>query len=272
MASMKKNRLPSNSTISEIKNYEQCRAFLKNTGFCLRYGANNALPISSMFDAIAGKSKDLNKAEQTLAIELTNELLQKHEVVEVNVIADRVCLVHRTLIPCLYKMVRNKSLSGALASLSRDAKEILALIEEKGEITTGDVRRQLGIQSSKTSDDHAYVILGELQRNILIDRGPFKVTNKAIPYLSKEGYPYHLFTEAHPELAKEADEMSLDDARSKWLLSFLRVQKQCPVKKMTSIFKRFLTPEEVDATLDLFIPARKIKLEKQGRNMMAVVL
>jgi hypothetical protein len=252
-----------------LKNIEQTRKFVMNAGVCLRYGSNDALPIASMYEAVFGDTNKPTKEDLKIAIDLTNQLLAKHDVVEVNVIADRVCLVHRSLMPAIYQMVRQKIDSGHIPKLSPQAKKTLSLIQDKGEIVTGDVRKLFGIPSAKTGKDPAYEILGELQHHLLVDRGPFKVSNEAIPYLAKEGYPYHLFTEAHAELAKEASKMSFEEACEKWLLSFLKTTKACSVRKMVSIFKLFLSAEEINTGLELLISRKKVRLNQSGRNLSA---
>jgi hypothetical protein len=230
--------------MKKVTTFEQARDFVKKAGFCLRYWGNDAVPIPSFYDAVLGKAKDRAKVDATPAIELVNRLLEKHEVVEVTVIADRVCLVHRSLMPALFKLVRAKSESGALPALSPEAIEVLSLLEEKGEIVTGDVRKLLGAASTKTSDDPAYVVLGELQKHLRIDRGPFKITNRAIPYLAKEGYPYHVFEEAHLELANEAAELGVEEARKAWLKAYSKAQPGVPPRKLASLFKGFLSKDE----------------------------
>ena len=224
-----------------------------------------------MYDAVLGRQKKPSSADQKIAIQLTNQLLEKHEAIEVNVIAGRVCLVHRSIMPILYSLVKQKSKSGAIPKLSSAAEEVLSLIQEQGQIVTGDVRKLLGIPSSRTSDDPAYLVLNELQRHLLIDRGPFKISNQAIPYLAREGYPYHLFEEAHLELAEEGEEIKADRARNQWLMAFLKSCGECSLRKMESIFKVFLTRDEIESGLQELVSARKIKIEKGKGKLNASV-
>lgn len=253
----------------KTKTYDEARAFLKQAGFCLRYWGSDSLPIPSIYEAVLGEKKKASPAELKVAIELTNQLLEKHEAIEVNVIAERICLVHRSLVPVLYSLVREKSKSRYIPSLSHEAEQVLSLVQERGQIATGDVRKLLGIPSSKSSDDPAYLVLSELQRHLLIDRGPFRISNRGIPYLPKEGYPYHLFEEAHLELATEGQNISPEQARNRWLMSFLKSSAGCPMRKMASIFKLFLTKNEIGYSLRELASAGKIKLEKAGGALCA---
>src|SRR5256885_17234853 len=69
--------------------------FMKSVTFALRYNSTPSLPLASMFEAAHDKRR---------AIELTNALLARDEVVETNVIAGRLVLVHRDIVPALYSL------------------------------------------------------------------------------------------------------------------------------------------------------------------------
>jgi hypothetical protein len=63
---------------------------MKSVKLALRYGATPVLPLASIY-AAAGDPRR--------AIELTNALLARGEVIETNVIADRLVLAHRDVVP-----------------------------------------------------------------------------------------------------------------------------------------------------------------------------
>ena len=88
--------------------------------------------------------------------------------------------------------------------------------------------------------DPADVALADLQRELLIDRGPSSVPKNGIPYLSKEGFPYRVFEKAHPELVKAAKKLKIDDA----IQIILKATKTFPTKKTASMFKLCLTEAE----------------------------
>src|SRR5262245_64949855 len=108
--------------------------FIKLVKFALRYNSTPALPLASMYSAARDKR---------LAIVLTNALLARKEAVETNVIADRLVLVHRDVVPALYA-VRTRLRA---AELSDAAERALKLIEEEGTASVGEVRRFLGVRS-----------------------------------------------------------------------------------------------------------------------------
>ena len=70
-------------------------------------------------------------------------------------------------------------------------------------------------------------LFGDLQRELLIDRGPSSVPKNGIPYLSKEGFPYRVFEKAHPELVTAAKKLKIDDA----IQIILKATKTFPPKK-----------------------------------------
>jgi hypothetical protein len=169
--------------------------------------------------------------DKRVAIELANALLASKEVVETNVIADRMVLVHRDVVPALY-LLRSRHRA---SKLSDNAARAFELIRENGTASVGDVRRFLGVEGLKRPDP-ADVAVGELQREMLIDRGPSSVPKNGIPYLSKEGFPYRVFEKAHPDLVKAAKKLSAEDA-----LQIIRdAIGQITPRKFASMFKLIL--------------------------------
>src|SRR5262245_39348978 len=125
------------ATINRIQTENDAIRFMKTVKFALRYNSTPSLPLASMYAAAAG--------DQRVAIELTNVLLARDEVVETNVIADRLVLVHRELVPALYALrVRFRA-----AQLPADADHAFKLIQNDGTATAGDVRRFLGVDGMK---------------------------------------------------------------------------------------------------------------------------
>lgn len=216
---------------AEVRTEDDAIRFVKEAKFVLRYNSTPGLPLPSMYAA----------ADQRRAIELTNALLARDEVVETNVIADRLVLVHHSLVPALYALrIRFRA-----QTLSDHARQALALINDDGSATAGDVRRYLGVDGMKRPDP-ADLALAELQRDLLIDRGPVDVPKKGIPYLSKEGYPYRIFEKAHPNLVKAASK--LKPARA--FESVTAALPSVPRKKLISMFKLCLAIEERTAYLE----------------------
>lgn len=210
-----------------IRTEDDAIRFLKTVKFALRYNSSPSLPLASMY-AAAGDTRR--------AIELTNALLARDEAVETNVIADRLVLVHRSVVPALYAArVRFRS-----NKLSDDAGRVFRLIEREGTASAGDVRRYLGVDGLKRPDP-ADLALTDLQRGMLIDRGPSSVPAKGIPYLSKEGYPYRVFAKAHPDLLKAAQKMKSEQA----IQMLMAAAGPIPPKKLLSMFKLCLTKEEI---------------------------
>ena len=69
--------------------------FMKSVGFALRYNATASLPLAAMYKA-AGDTRR--------AIELTNALLARGDVIETNLIADRLVLIQRDIVPAVYSL------------------------------------------------------------------------------------------------------------------------------------------------------------------------
>lgn len=217
---------------SQIRTEDDAIRFMKTVKFALRYNSTPGLPLTSMY-AAAG--------DQRRAIELTNMLLSRDEVVETNVVADRLVLVHRSLVPALYALrVRFRA-----SRLSDHAWQALKLIHDDGAASAGDVRRYLGVDGMKRPDV-ADLAVAELQRDLLVDRGPASVPQNGIPYLSREGYPYRIFEKAHPDLVKAASKLKPFDA----LESIAATLSSVPGKKLVSMFKLCLSAEERKACVE----------------------
>src|SRR5262252_8039705 len=111
---------------SRIHTEDDAIRFMKSVKFALRYNSTPTLPLASMY----GAAKD-----QRTAIELTNVLLARDEVIETNVIADRLVLVHREMVPALYALrVRFRS-----PKPSPQAEKAFGLIRSDGTATAGDI-------------------------------------------------------------------------------------------------------------------------------------
>jgi len=200
--------------------------FMRSVRFALRYGPAPSLPLASIYAAAA---------DQRRAIELTNALLARGEVIETNVIAGRLVLAQRAMVPALY-VLRTRFRA---ARLSEDAQRALQLIRENRGVNAGDVRRLLGAGAKRP--DRADLALAELMREMLVDRGPSSVPKSGIPYLSKEGFPYRAFDEAHPELIQAAKKLAVPRA-----IAIVREPLQTiPAKKLASLLKLCVSRAEI---------------------------
>jgi len=213
----------------------------------LRYQGTPGLPIASLRSA-AGPQ--YSKTALVRSIELTNHLLETSAAVEVNVVAGRLTLVDSSLVPALYLLVRRGRPLTDLSGLSLNARQAWSLVKERGAVAAGDVRTHLGLAATPRNDP-AYEALGELQRWMLIDRGPFVMPAKGVPYLSREGYPHRLFHKAHADLAAKASRLSVSAAADRWLRTYLSGITTRPTpRKLASMFKIFLAPAEIEASLE----------------------
>ena len=229
---------------TRLKTPKDAERFLEHAGVALRYAATKGLPIASLRSAVGDESK----AALVTSIELTNHLLASGIGVEVNVVADRLALVHRSLLPALHVLVRRGRPVDDLEGLSMIARSAHALLRQQHQISAGDLRRHLGLKTDLRRDP-AYEALAELQRALLVGRGPFEVTNSAIPYLSQEGYPYHLLHERHPSLLREARALSVEAATDRWLGRYLAAAPAVTPRKLASMFRRFLGADEITQAL-----------------------
>ena len=62
--------------------------------------------------------------------------------------------------------------------------------------------------SADSNNDPTYHTLAELQSHLLIDRGPYLVRKSGVPYLSREGYPYHSVHHVHRDIVRASSKIS----------------------------------------------------------------
>jgi len=241
--------------------------FLAKVAVALRYGAGAGLPLASLYHAAAGPERE--KAALIRAIELTNGLMGTGAGIEVNVIAERLALVHRSAMPFLYALVRRRQTADDVSDLTLGARVAYQMIRDRNEITAGMLRKRLGVAGTPKSDA-AYEALAELQRRLLVDRGPFEVRRSGIPYLPKEGYPYHFFHVVHADLAKAAARHSPENAAARFLRAYVGGAVFCSIRKMTAMFRQFLTAEEIEGALTAMAAAGQVTLAGKGTARIAV--
>jgi hypothetical protein len=240
--------------------------FLLQVGVALRYGGTAGLPLASLYDVLGARE---DRASLSRAIALTNQLLGEAKAIEVHVIAGRVTLVHRAVMPSLYALVRRGRELNDVTGLGVHARTALTLLHQRTQVSAGDVRQRLGLRFD-ARHDAAYEALGELAKRLFVDRGPFEIPKAGIPYLSTEGYPYHLFHEAHADLVKASRGLGLDAAADSFLDAYIRGAVFARVAKLTSMFKAFLSPTEIDGSLGRLARKGTVALAGTGLKRLAI--
>lgn len=244
-----------------VRTRQAAERFLERAGIALRYNASPGLPLASLQRVFAGDDPDTLAA--TRAIELTNHLLETMTGIEVHVIAARVSLVHRRVMPALYALVRRGRNIEDTDGLTVNARTALALLRQRKEVSAGDVRQRLGLRPDPRNDP-AYAALGELMRQLLVDRGPFDIPKRGIAYLPKEGYPYHLFHQAHPDLVVGAKKLSVESAADAFLSAYLNAAAFARARKLATMFKLFLSSAEIEASLARLVERGRVEVVKIG--------
>lgn len=244
----------------------EAEQFVFTHGIVLRYAAAPSVPLASL-RAAAGPANDT--AALKTSILLTNHVLGTAFGIEVNVISTRLVIVHRGLMPALYRLVRRGRPASDQSGLSLAARTAYALIAEQREVAAGDVRRRLGVQATPRHDP-AYEALAELQTQLLADRGPFVVPKTGIPYLSREGYPYHFFHEAHADLVRAAARLTVESAADHWIAAYTRRAAFAASRTLASLFRTFLTSAEIDASIERLAARPGFHRAAVGRGVLLV--
>lgn len=244
----------------------EAEQFVLTHGIVLRYAAAPSVPLASL-RAAAGPANDT--AALTTSILLTNHVLGTAFGIEVNVISTRLAIVHRSLMPALYRLVRRGRPASDQSGLSLAARTAYALLAERREVAAGDVRRRLGLQATPRHDP-AYEALAELQTQLLADRGPFVVPKTGIPYLSREGYPYHFFHQAHADLVRASAALTVESAADHWIAAYTRRAAFAVPRTLASLFRTFLTPAEIEASIERLAARRGFQRAAVGRSVVLI--
>jgi hypothetical protein len=251
-----------------VRTSADAERFIETVGIALRYGPNPNLPLASIHQATVGS--DPPQAALVLPIALTNHLLGTACAIEVDVVGGRLALVHRSLMPALYALVRRGRPVDDVSGLSLRAQEAYRLVRERTAVSAGDVRKHFGFPSTGLASDPAYAALAELRRCLLVDRGPFEPPKSGIPYLSKEGYPYHCFHEAHADLVAASRRWSIERAADRFLGAYLTAARFASPRKLASMFQDVLPRNEVEAALGRLIQARGVRSVTIGKDRVVV--
>jgi hypothetical protein len=251
-----------------LRTKSQAARFLSGVGVALRYGAHKTLPIASMYAAVC---QSIPRAEpeaemQRRATLLTNQLIADATAIEILCVADRVALAHATMMPPLLALVRRRKSVDRL-DLSATARRVLAFVSTTPRPTAGQVRAHLGVPP-KTWPNRADEALAELQRALVLDRGPTDVPERGAAYLTKDGIPYRLVDDVHTAHVRAATKLSVEAAGSILLERYLDGARFATKKQLKTLFGGFLSPAELDAALARL--GREVDVVREGRTELVV--
>jgi hypothetical protein len=242
----------------------QAARFLANVGIALRYGPHKTLPIASMYSAVwrSIPSREPEAEAQRRATALTNALIADGSAVEISCVADRVGLVHISLLPALIALVRRRGLE-----LSDTARCVLDFVKRTPRPTAGMVRTHLGVPSG-TWPNPADDALGELQRLLVIDRGPTDVPENGAAYLSKDGIPYRLVDAVHAQHVRAAAQLDAPEAVELVIEHYLDGARFATTKQLARLFEACFSPAELEAALAML--GRKVEIVRDGRHELVI--
>lgn len=242
-------------------------SFMNEVGVALRYGAATNLPIASMYRATQRQvpAPEDEKAAHTRAFELTNGLLATGKVVEINLIANRLCLAHERILTATYALRRGRQ----EPHISNAARQALEFIIANESASSGDIRRLLQSEGQHRPDS-ADLALAELQRELLVDRGPSGGPSKGLFYLTREGYPYRAFATSHPAIVSSARNLGRQEAAAQLLTIYLAAARFATRRNLVGLFQLLVSVEEINETIQMLAAAGRAHLTRLGKNEMIV--
>jgi hypothetical protein len=164
--------------------------------------------------------------------------------------------------PAIYALRRG----AAEPVLSETAREAFDFIVGNRTATSGDIRRLLKAEGH-VRPDPADLALAELQRELLVDRGPSSSPGQGVFYLSREGYPYRAFAPAHPDFISSAALLSRSQAGVEVVKAYLAAAVVVSHRQLAKLFELLLSSAEVDDTIDMLRREGLAHSERQGRQV-----
>jgi hypothetical protein len=248
-----------------VATVERAAAFVARVGIALRYGASEALPLASMYAACGGD----DDAAQRRAATLTNAMLERRDAVEITCVGGRVSLAHRTLVPALLALVRRGRAVDEL-DLSDDARRALKILREHPRPTAGYVRARWGVPP-KTWPNPADAALAELQRGLVVDRGPTSVPERGAAYLGKDGIPYRFVDDVHADHVRAARALDVAEAATRLLAAYLDGAVFATRRKLASMFAACASAGELAAALDELAADGRVDIARAGGSELVIL-
>ncbi|MBV9579303.1 MAG: hypothetical protein JO057_12010 [Chloroflexi bacterium] len=241
--------------------------FVRDVAVALRYSAAADLPLASMYRATQQQVPvpEDERAAHSRAFELTNGLLASNKVVEINLLAGRLALGHERIMPAIYTLRRGQT-GPRLSETARQAFEFIQANEGAG---SGDIRRLLNIDRQRRPDA-ADAALAELQRELLVDRGPSGPPSQGVFYLTREGYPYRVFASAHPDIVSAARQLTLSEAAVDVLRQYLRAALFAHRRKLVSMLRELMSADEVDRAIRHLASEGIVAIDHSGKSEVIV--
>jgi hypothetical protein len=220
--------------------------FMGEVAVALRYGATANLPLASMYRATQRQVPvpESDKPAHARAFELTNALFASGSVVEINVIANRLVLAHERVMPAIYALRREHDKT----RLSDAARRVLEFITENATASSGGVRRLLNAGGQRRPDA-ADLALAELQRALLVDRGPSSEPSQGVFYLTRAGYPYRLFAPSHPGIVSTASRLSRPEAAAAMVSAYLVPAVFAVRRKLLTLFQPLMSADDIELAI-----------------------
>jgi len=205
------------------------------------------------------------KTADARAFELTSSMVATGTVVEVNVIANRFSLAHERLLSAIYALRRGRRDT----TVSDAARQALDFIVANETATSGEIRRLLQSEGQHRPDS-ADLALAELQRELLVDRGPSGGPSKGLFYLTREGYPYRAFATSHPAIVSSARNLGRQEAAAQLLTIYLAAARFATRRNLMGLFQLLISEEEINETIEMLTTSGRARLSRLGKNEMIV--
>lgn len=242
-----------------IRTVDDAKSFLDSVGLCLLYPVRNLPVVPTFLGACAGTAAGLPDAKHAFAdprtqpaIELMVKLLRARHAYEINLLPESSMLVSAPLFPSVYALLgdrkpkappRTKAQGAKLSPLALKAFDV---IQERGPVSTGQLREQISRELSAAALERA---LNELWAILKITR---------VDYREREGAYWDLLYRWTPDAVMEGAGISVPEALSGLLGKYLEAVEAASQEEIEQLFSHLAPGSRVREAIHALLAARQL--------------
>lgn len=242
-----------------IRTVEDANGFLDSVGLCLLYPVRSLPAVPTFLGACAGSAISLPDAKHAFAdprtqpaIELMVRLLRVRNAYEVNLLPESSLIVSASMFPFVYALLGDRKPKAPPKTKAQGAKfsplalKVFDVIQERGPVSTGQLREQISRELSAAAVERA---LNELWSILRITR---------VDYREKEGFYWDLLYRWTPDAVIEGMGISVPEALSALIGKYLEAVEAASQEEIEQFFSHLAPGSKVREAVHALLAARQL--------------
>ena len=242
-----------------IRTVEDAKGFLDSVGLCLMYPVRSLPAVSTFLGACAGSTIGLPDAKHAFAdprtqpaIELMVRLLRARNGYEVKLLPESSLLVSAPMFPFVYALLGDRKPKAPPKTKAHGAKfsplalKVFDVLQERGPLSTGQLREQISRELSAAAIERA---LNELWSILKITR---------VDYREKEGFCWDLLYRWTPDAVMEGVGISVPEALSALIGKYLESVEAAGQEEIEQFFSHLAPGSKVREAIHALLAARQL--------------